>query len=96
MNHPHITVHLEIAGLVQGVGFRHSLQAVAGSLELRGWVRNSGNGHVEAIIQGLEADVEHLIAWCHNGPPNARVESVQSDLLANSEIFAAFTQRPSG
>jgi hydrogenase maturation protein HypF len=43
--------HIEIGGLVQGVGFRPHLRRLATRWELSGWAKNSG-GSVEAQIQG--------------------------------------------
>ena len=45
-------------------------------LGLKGWARNLDDGRVEAVIEGMENDVEKLIAWCHNGPPMARVDDI--------------------
>ncbi len=89
-----ITVKLEITGRVQGVGFRESLRAVAGALEVNGWVRNRDDGNVEAILQGLESDVERVVAWCHNGPPGANVKYVNTTMVEGGETFIAFTRWP--
>ena len=89
-----ITVKLEITGRVQGVGFRESLRAVAEALEVNGWVRNRDDGNVEAILQGLETDVERVVAWCHNGPPGANVKYVNATMVEGSETFIAFTRWP--
>ena len=94
MNNHAITVKLEITGRVQGVGYRESMRAVAQVLEVTGWVRNRDDGSVEAVVQGAEADVERVIAWCHNGPPGAYVKFVKADLVENSENFIAFTRWP--
>jgi hypothetical protein len=45
-------------------------------------------------VQGLEADVERAIAWCHNGPPGAYVKFVKADLIETGENFIAFTRWP--
>jgi acylphosphatase len=89
-----ITVRLEISGRVQGVGYRESMRAVAQALEVNGWVRNRDDGSVEAVVQGEEADVERVIAWCHNGPPGAYVKFVKADLVETDENFIAFTRWP--
>lgn len=94
MNEPVITVHLDITGRVQGVGFRESMRAVAQALEVHGWVRNCDDGRVEAMVQGLEGDVERVIAWCHNGPPGALVKYVKAEMVEDSESFIAFTRWP--
>ena len=92
MNTSAITVHLEITGRVQGVGYRDSMRAVALALRVRGWVRNRASGSVEAMVQGDAADVEQLIAWCHNGPPGAQVRFVKATAVEDSATFAAFTR----
>ena len=94
MNAPVITVHLEITGRVQGVGFRESMRAVAQALEVNGWVRNCADDSVEAMVQGADEDVERVIAWCHNGPPGAYVRFVKANLVETSETFIAFTRGP--
>lgn len=68
--------HVVVRGRVQGVFFRASASEQARARKLAGWVRNAPDGSVEAVFQGPRADVEHLIAWCHDGPPAARVTSV--------------------
>jgi acylphosphatase len=75
---PSICQHLRILGVVQGVGFRASLESTARTLQLAGWVRNCRDGSVEAVVQGTEPAVEALVAWCRRGPPAARVDAVHN------------------
>lgn len=70
------TVHLVIKGLVQGVSYRATARDEARARNLAGWVRNLPNGDVEALAQGAAGDVETFIAWCHQGPDEARVIGV--------------------
>jgi acylphosphatase len=71
-----IISHLRIFGMVQGVGYRHAMQAEARRLGLAGWVRNRRDGSVEALASGDEAAVRALTEWAGRGPPRARVERV--------------------
>ena len=71
------THHLRIHGRVQGVWFRESMRAEAERLNVTGWVRNTPDGAVEAVIQGPAAAVEALLEWAHVGPPLARVDRVE-------------------
>jgi acylphosphatase len=64
---------VRIHGDVQGVGFRYAAQARARSRSVAGWIRNAGDGSVEAVLEGSEEDVESMIAWCRSG---ARVDRV--------------------
>lgn len=95
MNDGRITVHLNITGRVQGVGFRESMRAVAQALDITGWVCNREDGTVEAMVQGEEPYVEQLVAWCHNGPPGANVKYVGAELVETTETFIAFSRRAS-
>jgi acylphosphatase len=63
-----------VYGDVQGVGFRYSARAQASRLGVGGWVRNRGDGTVEAEIEGDEASVATLLDWFADGPPGAMVE----------------------
>ena len=70
------TKHLLIKGKVQGVFFRATAKEIADRLNLTGWVKNTAEGHVEAMVSGTEEQVENFIAWCKKGPPKAIVTSV--------------------
>ncbi|MDD5751378.1 MAG: acylphosphatase [Candidatus Peribacteraceae bacterium] len=71
-------LRIKITGLVQGVFFRAHAKEQADTRGLRGWVRNSKDGTVEIHAEGTEESLKELEAWCHRGPPEARVENVQS------------------
>lgn len=71
-------LHLRIIGRVQGVGFRAWVDATARSLGLDGWVRNTRDGSVEALISGDAAAVEQMLELCREGPPAARVSRIDS------------------
>ncbi len=69
-------VRVTISGLVQGVGFRHSLLRQARKRDISGWVRNMTNGTVEALFQGEMDSIDDLIEWCRIGPVFAEVSEV--------------------
>ena len=71
-----IRAHLIIEGRVQGVWFRETTRQEATRLGLCGWVKNRFDGSVEVVAEGPREKVETLIAWCHHGPPIARVTGV--------------------
>jgi len=70
------TVQVRIAGRVQGVGYRYWTERVAIELSLSGWVRNRRDGTVEALFSGSPDDVAEMIERCRDGPPSAKVTSV--------------------
>ncbi len=80
-------VRLRIKGRVQGVFFRESAKEEALRLGLRGWVRNTWDGDVEATVQGAPTEVDEFVSWCHQGPPYASVESVK---IEESEVIEQF------
>jgi acylphosphatase len=71
------TQRLLIHGRVQGVWFRESMRLEAERLNVAGWVRNTLDGSVEAVVQGPAEAVDALVAWAHRGPPQARVDRVE-------------------
>jgi acylphosphatase len=66
-----------VSGRVQGVFFRASCADEARRRGVAGWVRNLPDGRVRAAFEGLDADVDALVAWCRAGPANARVDSIE-------------------
>ena len=89
-----IARHLIILGKVQGVFYRNWTAETARKLGLVGWVRNRLDGSVEAHIEGSVDAVEQFIALAHDGPPAARVSSIDAtDVIA--EELASFEKRPS-
>ena len=73
-----IRKRLVMRGQVQGVWFRGATQRQARALGIAGWVRNRFDGSVEAVFEGSPALVAAAVAFCHEGPTNARVDRVES------------------
>ncbi|MFP5407675.1 MAG: acylphosphatase [Gammaproteobacteria bacterium] len=87
------TRRLLIHGRVQGVWFRESMRSEALRLNVTGWVRNTPNGTVEAVVQGKDAAVDALIEWAHRGPPQARVDRVEVEPDESLGPFSGFDKR---
>ncbi len=66
-----------VRGLVQGVYFRDSVRRRAAAAGVSGWVRNTGDGAVEAVFEGEPDAVSQLVAFCREGPRSARVDAVE-------------------
>ncbi len=55
-----IQAHIFYSGMVQGVGFRYTVERHANALDLKGWVRNLADGRVEVLVEGPKEKVEEL------------------------------------
>lgn len=88
-----VRLEVSITGRVQGVFYRQSTQDTANRLGLAGWVRNCPDGSVAAVFEGERAAVEKALAWCHQGPPAARVENITTKWLDYQGEFSGFAVR---
>jgi len=79
--------------MVQGVFFRYETQALAEELGVRGWVRNTPDGKVEAIFEGEREKVEQMLDFCRKGPPGARVIDVEVKWESYKGEFSSFNIR---
>ena len=68
-----VRAHVTVSGRVQGVFFRSRTKQEADSRDVRGWVRNRGDGGVEAVFEGEEAAVKAMVEFCKRGPAGAKV-----------------------
>jgi acylphosphatase len=73
-----VRVIARITGKVQGVKFRAAAQREGRRLGLNGWVRNEPDGAVLVDIEGETAAVDAFLRWCAEGPPGARVATVET------------------
>lgn len=80
------TIHFWVSGRVQGVRFRASTQEHALLLGLTGWVRNLDDGRVEGMASGHPKAVDQLVAWLHQGPSHAQVESLNIEPAENPDL----------
>ena len=72
-------LRVNIRGRVQGVGYRAWVEYQATACGVEGWVRNRGDGSVEALFAGRGKVVAEMVALCRHGPPSARVEAVLNE-----------------
>lgn len=83
------TYHLIIKGLVQGVFYRATAKKIADELSVTGWIKNTLDDNVEAMVTGNEEQLEQFISWCRKGPAKAKVTDVIT--TKNEEIkFSEF------
>jgi acylphosphatase len=85
--------HIFISGTVQGVFFRFRTMREARKYGVNGWVRNTLDGRVEAVLEGEEENVKEIVEFCKRGPPGARVTSVDVVWERFSDEFKDFEIR---
>lgn len=90
---PRETRHVRITGRVQGVAYRAWTRATATRLGLAGWVRNTHDGAVEAMVQGDRDSVERMITAFYDGPGAAQVTQVETEPVAEAPALDRFEIR---
>lgn len=87
-----LTFHLHIKGKVQGVFYRASARETAAETGVKGWIRNSPEGDVEAVVTGTEEQLSRFISWCKKGPSKSKVTEVIATELEEVQ-FIEFSVR---
>jgi acylphosphatase len=49
------------SGRVQGVGFRYTAQNIVQQYNVKGYVKNLPDGRVELVLEGPDAEMEHVV-----------------------------------
>jgi acylphosphatase len=70
------SLHVQVKGRVQGVGFRWFIRVSGRRLQLSGWVRNRPDGTVEVAAAGSEDRLAELRKLVSKGPDGANVSEV--------------------
>jgi acylphosphatase len=82
-----------LTGRVQGVFFRRAAAEEARNLGIGGWARNLEDGSVEIVGEGRRRDLEALAAWAREGPPHARVDTIEVEWERYRDEFTQFKVR---
>jgi acylphosphatase len=92
--------HIIISGQVQGVGYRYFVRSNARKLGLVGWVKNTSNGKVEAILQSSASSdqegkekIEEMIEFCKKGPMLSEVKDIDVEWEDMKEDMNEFVIR---
>ncbi len=80
-----MVLHFLVKGRVQGVGFRWFVQREAAEIGLRGWVRNTTDGHVEIVAAGEPPELDELKVAIRKGSRGSRVDRVLEHELEENE-----------
>lgn len=70
------TVHILISGKVQGVFFRETARKIAEGLNIKGWIKNTKDEKVEAVITGEKEAIDDFVNWCRVGPERSKVKDI--------------------
>ena len=70
------TLHVQLSGRVQGVGFRWFVRQRARALDLAGWVLNRPDGSVEVAAEGTAEALDHIRHELARGPDGAMVQTI--------------------
>lgn len=87
------TIHLFISGVVQGVGYRQFVKSMARKHNVSGWVQNTPEGKVEAVLRGSQEKIEEMIKLCWKGPFLSEVKDIQVSEEKIDQKFEGFEIR---
>lgn len=79
-----------ISGSVQGVGYRFFAQRAAARHQVRGYVKNLGDGRVELLAEGEEKSVENFKHDLIAGPTSSKVEYIEETVLEAGNTYSMF------
>lgn len=86
-----------VSGIVQGVGYRYFVKSNARKLGLTGWVRNTADGKVEAVLQSTDPSdqeaqeqIEQMLALARQGPMLSEVKDIEVDWEESEMVFDSF------
>jgi acylphosphatase len=82
-----------IAGRVTGVGFRYFVYETAEREGVGGWARNLYDRRVEVLAEGDADALMRFELALRRGPPGARVDDVETEVLAPPGRFPGFSIR---
>ena len=80
-----MVAHYLVKGRVQGVGFRWFVHDRAAEIGLRGWVKNTDEGHVELVAAGDAEQIVELREALQQGSRGSRVDNIIEHELEEQE-----------
>lgn len=86
-------VSFMVAGRVQHVAFRWFVSRAAAELGVKGWVRNRMDGRVEGEAFGAAPRLERFLDRLRQGPPAARVERLDWEVIPDPGALQSFEIR---
>ena len=86
-----IQFEINITGRVQGVGFRYFVHQKANEMGITGWVKNSVEGGVIILAQGIEPELKTFIDYLYIGPTRSRVDKITVNKMQVLTVFDNFS-----
>lgn len=83
-------IYCVVKGKVQRVGYRDFVERYATEHTLYGWIKNSKEGHVEILLQGIPDELRACIEVLNQGSSLARVESLSIEWRTPKKLFDEF------
>ncbi len=81
------------SGLVQGVGFRATVNRVARGFQVAGFVRNLPDGRVELVAEGEEKALQEFLAAIRGSLMRPFIRDVKAEWTAAIGEFQVFSIR---
>jgi acylphosphatase len=79
-------IDVVVAGRVQKVGFRAFTRRNANMLGVKGYVENTDDGKVHAVLEGDEHQIDKLLELIRQGPTVAQVRDVKVSEIENAGL----------
>lgn len=71
------TLRIYISGTVQGVLFKKFLEDEGNKIGVRGLVRQTQDGRIEVIVEGIDDKVKKMLEVCKAGTQHAQIRDVE-------------------
>ena len=83
--------HLYYSGMVQGVGFRWTVERLALALDIDGFVKNLPDGRVEVVSEGEEEEVKTFLNRIKSGSLSQYIRALEESWQEPTGEFSGFS-----
>lgn len=82
--------YIRLTGNFAGTFFKSTAKGRAKLLNIQGWIKNTSEGEIEAVLEGQKEQVEVLIRFLENAPNGAQIYDMQVDWKEPLGEFRSF------